>query len=277
MSVVAFSARRTIGITVLLASCAIAWGVCWVADTALVRDHALATGIALLTLCLLLALFNGRKKVPFLPLLSGAAWLQFHIYAGLFSGMLFLLHISFRWPSGVFETALAALFALTFLSGLFGLFISRRLPKRLTRRGEQVLFERIPAHRRTIMERAEAVVERGVTESGARAVADFYEDNLRSFFLGGRNFYAHLFQSNAPRHRVLTSMDEHKRYLNEGERAVMDELRILVEQKDDLDFQHACQTLLKLWLFVHIPLTFALLVFAAVHTLLVLTYRPLWS
>ncbi len=277
MSTIAFSTRRTIGLCVLIVVGVLALGAWWVLDTALYEDTAIGTGIALLTVCVLLALFNGKKKFPFLPTFSGAVWLQFHIYAGLFSGLLFLLHISFHWPRGVFETVLAMVFAIVFLSGIFGLVITRRLPRRLTRRGEQVLFERIPAHRRTIMERAEEVVENGVRDSGARAVADYYERELRGFFLGGRYFFAHLFQSNAPRHRIVSSMEAHKRYLGEGERTVMNELRDLVEQKDDLDFQHSCQTLLKLWLFVHIPMTFSLLVFAAVHTILVLTYRPFWS
>lgn len=276
MTAIAFRTRRTVGLTIFLAASATAWCVYWIANIALVRDLSVATGFALLALCVLLALFNARKRVPFLPLLSAAVWLQFHVYAGLFSGALFLIHIAFAWPTGTFETALAAVFSLTFLSGLFGLFISRTIPKRLTRRGEQVIFERIPALRRTIMERAEELVERDVTESGARAVADYYEGNLRTYFLGGRHFLAHLLQSNAPRHRIVTSMESQKRYLGEDERAVMDELRTLVEQKDDLDFQHACQMLLKFWLFVHIPLTFSLLIFAAVHTLLVLIYRPFW-
>ena len=277
MSTVRFGLRRFIGIGVLAIVSAITVWLWWVADVALAKEAAVVSGLSLLAVCLLLTLFNARKKVPFLPILSGAVWLQFHIYAGIFSGLLFLVHISFCWPDGAFETVLAALFTAVFLSGVFGLVITRRLPKRLTRRGEQVLFERIPALRRTLMERAESVVEAGVRDPGARAVADFYERELRSFFLGGRNFFAHLFQSNAPRHRLVSAMGAHKRYLGSAEREVMDELRDLVEQKDDLDFQHACQTLLKLWLFVHIPLTFSLLIFAALHTLLVITYRPFWS
>lgn len=276
MSPVAFAKRRWIGILILVVASLALLVFWWVCETSLVAENAVGTGVALLTVCLMLAMFNARKKVPFLPLLSGAVWLQFHIYAGLFSGVLFLAHIAFRMPTGVFETVLAGVFALTFLSGVFGLIISRRLPKRLTRRGEQVLFERIPAYRRELMDRAELVVERGVKDSGARSVADFYESKLRAHFLGGRHFLAHLFQSNAPRHAIVGAMESHKRYLGAAECEVMDDLRDLALQKDDLDFQHACQTLLRLWLFVHIPLTFSLLVFAAVHTLLVVTYRLEW-
>lgn len=276
MSVVSFATRRTISVVAFAFASFFTLAIYWVLDTALVREFTLGTGIALLGVCLLLALFNARKKIPFIPALPGAVWMQFHIYLGLFSGVLFLVHISFNWPTGWFESLLALAFSLVFLSGVFGLVITRRLPRRLTMRGEQVLFERIPALRRTLMKRAEAVVEHGVTDSGARGVADFYDTTLRSYFIGGRNFLSHLAQSNAPRHRLVNEIECQKRYLTPAEMDVMDELKELALQKDDLDFQHACQTMLKLWLFVHIPLTFSLLVFAFVHAILVLTYRPFW-
>ena len=48
----------------------------------------------------------------------------------------------------------------------------------------------------------------------------------------------------------------------------MTQLAEFVRAKDNLDFQRAVQGMLKGWLFVHIPLTYALLLFAAVHGLL---------
>ena len=44
------------------------------------------TGWILFALILALTFYNGRKKLPFLPLLSSETWLQFHIYAGLLTG-----------------------------------------------------------------------------------------------------------------------------------------------------------------------------------------------
>ena len=58
-------------------------------------------------------------------------------------------------------------------------------------------------------------------------------------------------------------IDAQGRYLNDKEREVMHALRELVERKDDLDFQVALQTTLKYWLFLHIPLTYSLLIFSA--------------
>jgi len=43
---------------------------------------------------------------------------------------------------------------------------------------------------------------------------------------------------------------------------------VRVIAKNNLDYQHALQMVLKGWLFVHIPLTYSLIVVAAVHGVL---------
>src|SRR5439155_23813064 len=83
------------------------------------------TGWVLFGLILALTLYNARKKLPFLPLLSSEAWMQFHIYAGLLTGVAFAVHVSYRIPKGWFQGSLAGLYALVMLSGFFGLFVSR--------------------------------------------------------------------------------------------------------------------------------------------------------
>ena len=65
------------------------------------------TGWGLLGLMLYLTLYNSRKKLPFLPLVSSRAWLQLHIYLGLFTGLVFLMHMRWHWPQGWFEMLLA--------------------------------------------------------------------------------------------------------------------------------------------------------------------------
>ncbi len=46
----------------------------------------------------------------------------------------------------------------------------------------------------------------------------------------------------------------------------------LAQAKDDLDYQSALQGALKFWLFVHVPLTYGLLIFAVFHILVVYTF-----
>ena len=136
-------------------------------------------GWLLFGLMLILSLYNARKKLPFLPLGTSEGWLQFHIYAGLFAVLIFAFHIRFRWPTGWFDSILFALYALVTLSGIAGLFITKIVPKRLTTRGGEVLFERIPAIRHSLQEQAEALALKSVPESQSTTLADFYLRHLK--------------------------------------------------------------------------------------------------
>ena len=46
----------------------------------------------------------------------------------------------------------------------------------------------------------------------------------------------------------------------------------LVRQKDGLDYHQALQLLLRGWLFIHIPLTYSLLIFSLMHLVLVYAF-----
>jgi hypothetical protein len=62
-----------------------------------------------------------------------------------------------------------------------------------------------------------------------------------------------------------TGLDEFSRYLAPKERDYLIQLRALVTKKDELDHQNALQIVLRAWLFVHVPATYAMLLLAVVH------------
>ena len=235
---------------------------------------AFTTGWLLLGASVVLTLYNGRKKLPFLPLLSSAAWLQAHIYIGLLTVLLFILHafyhptVGFKLPNGVFESALALLYIIVAGSGIVGLLLSRMLPRLLAQRGEEVIYERIGIYRRQVAERARDLCVTSVEASDATTIADYYTQRLADFFDRPRHFLRHLAQSQRPRHTLLAELDDLNAYLSARERELADELRDLVRTKDDLDYHRALQMTLKGWLFVHIGLSFGLLLAAALHAVM---------
>ena len=92
---------------------------------------------------------------------------------------------------------------------------------------------------------------------------------LEPFFATHCNLGHHLMDSSRQRQTLMAEIDAQRRYMNDAETDYLTEVADLVSQKDDLDYQYAHQAALKYWLFMHIPLTYALLVFAALHVLLV--------
>jgi hypothetical protein len=230
------------------------------------------TGWVLLGLMLYLTLYNSRKKLPFLPLVSSRTWLQLHIYLGLFTGLVFLMHMRWHWPQGGFEILLALLFVGVTLSGIFGWWLSRTLPKRLTTAGGEVPFERIPVIRRSLQLQAEKLVVSGVVPANSSTLADFYAARLAGFFSGPANFQSHLFGSSRPLNYLLGQMAEVDRFINAAEKKTVAELTELVRQKDMLDFHRSAQLVMKGWLFVHIPLTYGLLVFSIAHVVIIYAF-----
>lgn len=228
------------------------------------------TGWLLLGGVLLLTLYNSRKKLTMVPLGSNAAWLQFHIYLGLITVAVFGMHIGWRVPNGWLEGVLALLFVLVAGSGVAGLYLSRRFSRLLTRRGEEVIFERIPTFIAELRQEAEKCVLSAAAETGSSTLADHYTRHLADFFGGPRNYFSHVISSSRTLFSLINEIANMERYLNDKEREFSGRLRELVEKKDELDYHHALQMTLKGWLFVHVPLTYGMLVIALLH--LVLAY-----
>ena len=244
-------------------------------------NYAYLSGWVLMAVMILLALYNMRKRLPFLRLGSSEAWLQVHVYAGFFTVVLFLIHLNFRIPTGWFEGILAWLYVLVTGSGIVGLFFSRVLPRRLATRGGEVIYEKIPALRHALRQEAEALALAGNSSSAGGAtspsspssvVADFYLQNLHEFFQGPKYFWPHLLDSRRPLNALMRELDDVRRYLNETERATLQKLGDLVRRKDGLDYHHALQATLKLWLFVHLPLTYSLMIFSVLHVIIVFAF-----
>jgi hypothetical protein len=233
---------------------------------------AVYTGWLLLALVMLLTFFNARKKLPFLPLLSASTWLQAHIYIGWLSCAVFLLHTGARLPTGRLETLLAGAFVAVGASGAFGLWLSRWLPPRLVRSGESLIYERIPALRHRLAEEAREVVHRAETELQSSTLPDFHLRVLHGYFQRVPPLLAPFTGDDPEFHRARLELESTRRYLNESEEGLARALADLLEAKRNLDVQLAGQRLLKLWLFLHIPLTYALLVFIAAHVWLVLHF-----
>ncbi|MFA6960567.1 MAG: hypothetical protein WC205_07455 [Opitutaceae bacterium] len=233
---------------------------------------AICSGFLLFALIILLTLFNARKKLPFLPLLKASHWLQFHAYAGWLSVVVFLLHIDWRIPHGTLEQILAAVFVVVAGSGIFGMILSRMLPPRITRSGDPIIFERIPGLRRRLLEHTDALVLKAEETTGSTSLADFYGKHLRRYLDHQPAWFLAMRNLDRRNSSISTELKSIQRYLNADELAVSAELADIIEAKRDLDFQYSAQRLLKTWLFIHIPLTYSLLILGVVHACIALSY-----
>lgn len=230
------------------------------------------SGWVLFAVMLFLTFFNLRKRIPFLRIGSTSFWLQLHVYVGVFSGVLFFVHIGWSWPEGNFHQLLAWCYVVVFMTGVLGLWISRRFPRMLTIAGYETPFERIPYARSSLREEAEALVLTGVDGQTSPVIAEFYSKTLGMFFTRPCNRWAHLRQSRAPQAAHVSQFDEVRRYAKKGEGEMLEKLGELVARKHLLDYQYSLQSALRLWLFAHIPLSYSLLIFSVLHIIIVYAF-----
>lgn len=260
--------RRFAGVMTLLAL--IAALVVWLQFDP--RDAVYVSGWGLAAMMVFLTLYNLRKKMPYPPMWTSATWLQLHIYIGLLTAPIYLMHAGMRLPTGGLDITLALLFAGVFISGVVGLLLTRVVPRRLSVRGEEVLFERIPVFRRQLLERAEALIVDTVQQTDAVTLSSFYHRRVADFLRRPRHLWRHVIQSTRPLQRLTEQLHDSDRYFNEQERAAAAELAQIIEAKDHLDYHQAMQGVLKGWLFVHIPLTYVLMTTVALHAVLMHTW-----
>lgn len=222
------------------------------------------SGYVMLAALFFLALFNLRKKLPFLPMLGSARmWMQLHVYVGLSTFVMFGMHIQWRIPNGQFESVLATLYLFVALSGVYGLYITRILPKRLTNLPEEIIYERIPWLRQQLALQARELV---LSVAGTSDVlARFYANRLAAFFERPRSLAYQIRPSSRHCRQLVAEISDLDRYLGDDHRQVGKQLATIVRQKDDLDYHRAVQGRLKIWLFVHIATTYSLLLFAVLH------------
>lgn len=223
------------------------------------------TGYVLIGAILFLACYNLRKKLPILPWTTSSAWLQSHIYIGLGSAVVFGLHVGWKVPNGILETSIAVLYCLAFLSGIVGLIWTRTIPPQLARLSEEIIFERTAMIRAQLRDRAQQVVLESVHASGATTLGEFYADRLQGYFESPRRIGYYLWPTNSLRRRLLAELTAVRRYLSEPEQEKSEQLFALVRRRDDLDLQVALQWRLKGWLFVHLGLTYPLVLASCLH------------
>jgi hypothetical protein len=214
---------------------------------------------------------------------SAARWRKIHIFIGYLLIAAFISHSDFSLPDTGFEWGLWAGFVLVTLSGIVGTYLTWSL-KAKRRIDEGVSYDRIPALRAELARDLHiAVVE---SDPAATQIAlpglpglphdawimDLYTNRLRHFFRRPRNFGAHLIGSQRPLKQLTDEIDNLSRYVDREGREKLAAIKNLVIEKDRLDFARVFLGLTKGWLFVHVPVSYALIVMTVLHVLVVYAF-----
>jgi hypothetical protein len=211
---------------------------------------------------------------------SALRWRKIHVFVGYLLIAAFVSHSDFSLPDTGFEWALCIGFVLVTVTGIFGTYLSWSL-KAKGRIDEGVSYDRIPALRAELAREVHAIAAE--TDPGAAQLAlpglphdawimDLYISHLRDFFQGPRNLTFHLIGSQAPVKRLIEEIDNLSRYSDQQSRERLVTIKNLVMQKDRLDFARVYLSLTRLWLLIHVPVTYALIIMTVLHVLIVYAF-----
>ena len=255
--------RRFTGIAISVLCIILLWGLVSMQSASL-QNSAWMTGYVLMACLFFLAAYNLRKKLPFLPRVgSSKMWMQLHIYVALVSIAIFIGHVGFKIPNGAFEQLLASLYVIVAGSGIYGLYVTRTVPKRLTAIRNEVIFEQIPAHRKRLTSLARTLILDSAKTTDV--LAKFYVNQLVYFFEKPRSIAYQLSPSLRRSKQLMAEIQGLDRYLSDSQQEQRRQLSDLIQAKEDLDYHWALQGKLKVWMFVHIGLTYSLLLVAMLH------------
>ncbi|MFT5612575.1 MAG: hypothetical protein ACI9WC_000150 [Arenicella sp.] len=268
MAIAKFARRRRMNFSLLLLSCLMVAVLLRLVDISLANPTEWS-GWILLIGCFALFVYAGRKRLSMLPLGRVAIWLQAHLYIGMFCLFVFGMHIEWRFPSGWFENGLAVSFIGTVVTGVIGIFWSRKLPGRITRLGDEVMYDRIPSFAVALNNEAEQLVLESVEKTGSLAVADFYQKSGHYFFGRPRFQWPRLYRAHEPSHKLERELDSLRRYMRDDDSVFADQMCQLVRKKDLLDAHYTLQGALKHWLTVHVVFAAAIIPMVLLHIVLV--------
>jgi hypothetical protein len=122
-------------------------------------------GIGIIVFECLLSL---RKKYPASPLGQVKTWLSAHVWLGLLSFLLILMHSGFRWGQGLAEL-LMWVFVVIVASGITGVALQNYIPRRMTELVKrETIYEQIPTVVRGLRLEADERVEFITADLGVR-------------------------------------------------------------------------------------------------------------
>jgi len=254
-------------------------------------------------------LLGARRKVPTWRLGRATTWMKGHLWLGLLSYLLILYHSGLAW-GGTLTLVLMLLFTIVIASGIYGVLLQQFMPRLMTERLPlETVYEQIDVIVAQLRAEADALVGSVVgslpvadlepsgiprgggglahgealahelrgpatavvpipTEAEAAPLKDAYVREIRGYLARDVPRSGRL---GNPRER--DALFGHLRTLLPGSlHEIVDELRVICEERRQLALQKRLHHWLHGWLLVHVPLSMALLLLSAVHAIVSIRY-----
>jgi len=223
-------------------------------------------------------LLSARKRATKRQLGTVSFWLKGHIWIGLLSVPLVFFHTGFQF-GGTLEQILMGIFLLVIASGLLGQLIQQYIPRFMTASlDKQAIPEQVDNVVSALQSKADGLVVAvcGTLFDSVESESPSQIDAIRRFHLTHVRPFMDI---HPPSDSVLINsalaasvFATQKQSVSVAHRELLDELFDLCDERRQLLIQRKWHAILHYWTFLHIPISFSLLVLVIIHILTALYY-----
>ena len=225
-------------------------------------------GIAATALHVVALAYAARRRMPRRGPGALHHWVQAHIYGGTLFLVLLVVHSGGVLPQGMLAWGLWLSSLWVVGTGLLGVFIQKWIPPALTSAlATEVHYDRIPELVAAVREKVELLVS-----ASGESVRRFHATNLEAALSGPRTSVAYFFDITGGIQSRMRGFDHLKRLLDASDVQRLEELRILMRTKLEMDVHYTLQKALRWWLYLHVPAALLLTLLVAFHVFAVLYY-----
>ena len=228
-------------------------------------------GTAGYLLILLLAYYGIRKRSYRSTFGTMEQWLQSHIYLGILVLVLLVLHTGGRFNDWIAVTTLI-LVAVVVLSGIAGAIFFVTVPRLLTEVESNLTVEEISTQLNQLA-RNMARLANGRSQPFVRIYDGLMKESMPGWLAGWRLLFSRMRrgpqQSTADWSRMLA-------LVGKDEQEQLRQMLVFSRQRKELlmrlMYQQRYKNVLEFWLFIHVPVTIAVIVFGTLHVAAVFYY-----
>lgn len=232
-------------------------------------------GIIGLLAIILLMYYGVRKRTYNTTFGTLKGWLSFHVYIGFLTLIIVPMHAGFKFGVNV-HTLSFLLMAIVVLSGIFGAYFYLNFPIRFTKYGNELLYDGFDEEIKKIVNQM-----RGLAKNKSKYFIDITEEAISYGVPAGQRGWWLVFNLGikglSSEKGYLSQMDKDIGKIQESEREDFQRLAILSLQKIELQRRFIAQmrikNVLESWLYIHLPVSFVMLLALAVHIVSVIYYN----
>jgi hypothetical protein len=228
-------------------------------------------GTAGFALILLLAFYGIRKRWYRSRLGTMEQWLQSHIYLGLLVIVLLVLHTGGRFNDPVAVTTLI-LTTVVVLSGIAGAIFFVTVPRLLTEVESNLTVDEISAQLNQLA-RNMARIASGRSAPFIRIYDGLMAESMPGWLAGWRLLFARMRRGNQ---QTAADWSKLLALVGKEEQEQLRQMLVFSRQRKELlmrlMYQQRYKNILEFWLYIHVPVTIAVIVFGAVHVVAVFYY-----